>query len=615
MISRQSNSSFHSSLPQRIFQTLSIRHLLALSLIALTILASNWFVMQKLEEQSYDAHLLSLAGEQTTLGQQLVKSALLINTDDQQLQQTYQQELATTINQLEQSHRFLIQAPTNAQRSFQSSDTIRRLFNSIDPAYRALLQHGRALAASENNLALSLRSSHIRELLEHESAYLKGMHAIVQQFEKEAQQRVDQLVYMQQFLTYLSLSIIVLLIVFVFRPVARFVKKFLVILSRSRAQAKELVQERQMLFASLEKSHKYLSNMHFAVERATLFARIDCNGRLLYTSSQFRQRLHLPHTYSPYTLPELLQISSDDLRSSLDQVREQGYCCVDWACSDYLGRALWLTVTVVPLKDDQNELHQYLFLCIDVTEKKQAIEQLHIANRKNLKQKIREQRMRSVLVLQAQEEERKRIAMDLHDNVGQSLTALKYNVEALAPLATEDRLQQRLDYIGQLLRESIAKVRQTSFHLMPSVLSDYGLGAVLRNFAQEMKRLTGRKIYFINHSNFNQRLDEHVETNLYRIVQESLTNALKYAQATQISISLRHNDTTLWVAVTDNGVGFSASESTFPSGRGLSNMEERTKYLHGKFTVESTVGKGTKVMIQVPLSYQKEIMYDNYRIG
>lgn len=618
MIDSQSNTSFHSSLPQRIFQTLSIRHLLALSLIALTILTSNWFVKQKLEEQLYDAHLISLAGQQTTLEQRLVKLALLLSASDQSLRKSYQQDLKATLSQLENSHNLLIQEPLGPQQTVQNSDTVQVLFVSINPAYQAILRHGYALANLSDSPVSSdsvLVELNLRGLLQHEEAYLSGMQAIVQQFEQEAQQRVKQLVYMQRFLTYLSLSIIALLILFVFRPVARFIRKFLVILSKSRAQAKELVHERQMLFTSLEKSHKYLRNMHFAVERATLFAKVDCNGRLLYTSPQFRQQLQLPDNYSPYTLPELLQISSDDLRTSFDQVRQQGYYCVDWECGDYLGRTLWLTVTVVPVNDDKGKLHQYQFLCIDITEKKQAIEQLNAANRSNLKRKIQEQRMRSVLVLQAQEEERKRIAMDLHDNVGQSLTALKYNVEALAPLATEERMQQRLDYIDQLLRESIAKVRQTSFHLMPSVLSDYGLGPVLRNFAQEMKRLTGKKIYFINHSNFDQRLDEHMETNLYRIVQESLTNSLKYAEATQISISLRHNDTTLWVSVADNGVGFDSLSTSFPSGRGLSNMEERTKYLHGKFIVTSTVGKGTKIMVQVPLSYQKEIVYDNYRVS
>ena len=610
MVSKPTTKPTPYSLPQRIFQTLSIRYLLASFLIALTILASNWFVKQKMEEQISDARLLNLAGQQAMLGQQLVKSALLLTTTTSETRATYHAELAHTTEQLISTHQQLAQQPYSHLRLVQEEDTVLQL---IQPFYDNLITHGQALAtlfSKQDSVTPEQYQPHITSLLQQESQYLAGMQLIINQYEREAQERANQLILMQQFLTYLSLSIIGLVIIFIFRPVARFVRKFLMILSQSRTQAKALARERQLLFSSLEKSHKYLSNIHFAVEQATLFAKLDRQGQLIYISPQFHRQLRLPNNELPTSVPQLLQISPEKLEAALVEVHNQGYCCQDWACTNYRKQPVWLTVTLVPVRNDQGELYQYLLLCIDITEKKDAIGQLSLANRTKIKQKMQEQRMRSVLVLQAQEEERKRIAMDLHDNIGQSLTALKYNVEALSSMATSKNMQQHLEDIGKLLRESIAKVRQTSFHLMPSVLSDYGLAPVLNNFAQEMNRITGKNISFVNQTGFNQRLEEHIETNLYRIVQESLNNALKYAQATQIEIRLHHNYSTLRVSVIDDGIGFKTSTAigsqSKTSGRGLGNMKERTNYLHGQFNIMSIVGAGTKVIVQVPLTYQKE---------
>nr|WKN36592.1 histidine kinase [Tunicatimonas sp. TK19036] len=622
MIGIPSNTSIHRSLPQRIFQTLSIRYLLALSGIALTILASNWFVKQKLQEQLHDSYLLKVASQQGILVQSLVKSALLLISADTNYQEHYRQDLENTLVTWVQSHDQMTQSQFSYPRPIHNSEAVRDLVCAIIPSHDIILQRAQLLLNLYQNPvppAENEYQEHLSEILKQEEIYLNGMKAIVNQYDREVQQRVDQLISMQQFLMYLSLSIIFLLILFVFQPVARFIKKSLLILSQSRSQAKALATERHVLLRSLEESHKYLTKMHFAVEQATLFAKTDCEGQLLYTSPRFQEHLQLPADQHPATLQELVQISPEVLQNTLEQVQEHGYGCIDWQCANHDEHPLWLTITVVPIKDEKGNLYQYLFLCIDITEKKEAIHQLHIANRAKMKQKIREQRMRSVLVLQAQEEERKRIAMDLHDNVGQSLTALKYNVEALASLASRGRMREQLDSIGQLLRETIVKVRQTSFHLMPSILSDYGLAPVLRNLAQEMSRITGKDIQFKNRNHFNRRLDEHTETNLYRIVQESITNSLKYSQATQICISLRHTSTTLWVSIVDNGVGFEPlqppKETAYPSGRGIGNMEERAKYLQGIFTIDSTLGKGTKIVIQVPLSAQKEVLYGNSDVG
>ncbi|MEO0332806.1 MAG: hypothetical protein AAF223_14170, partial [Bacteroidota bacterium] len=287
MVSKPTTKPSSYSLPQRIFQTLSIRYLLASFLIALTILASNWFVKQKMEEQMSDARLLSLAGQQAMLGQQLVKSALLLTTTTSETRGSYRAELAHTIEQLIYTHQQLAQQPYSHLRVVQEEDTVLQL---IQPFYNDLITHGQALVtlfSKQDSVTPKQYQPHIASLLQQESQYLAGMQLIISQYEREAQERGNQLILMQQFLTYLSLSIIGLVIIFIFRPVARFVRKSLMILSQSRTQAKALARERQLLFSSLEKSHKYLSNIHFAVEQATLFAKLDRQGQLIYISPQF----------------------------------------------------------------------------------------------------------------------------------------------------------------------------------------------------------------------------------------------------------------------------------------------------------------------------------------
>lgn len=616
MLNTLPNSSIHSTLPQRIFQTLSIRYLLALSTIALTILASNWFVTQKLREHGQDSRLLNTANRQGTLLQSMVKNSSLATLTDSHQSDRHRQWLLESLAEWEKGHELLVSVHLQSSPSPENSITTHRLVQSIEPSYNGLKTKFRSILATSQS---GYHREHLTDILLLEVNYSRGINQLISQYETEAQLRVSQLISMQQFLMYLSLSIIVIVVLFVFRPVARFIRKSLLILSRSRTQARALATERHLLLQSLNESHKYLTNMHFAVEQATLFAKTDCQGNISHVSPQFRQHLSLPQDFAPSTVTQLLRISSQKVRLTLDQVDQHGVSCQDWLCADYNDQPQWLTVTVVPVKSDRGILIEYLLLCIDISEKKEAFHQLHIANRAKLKQKIREQRMRSVLILQAQEEERKRIAMDLHDNIGQSLTALKYNVEALTSSAIPDNLQSQLDNIGQLLRETIVKVRQTSFHLMPSVLSDYGLAPVLRNFALEMSQVTGKDIRFINQAGFSQRLEEPTEMNLYRIVQESVNNSLKYSHASQILISLSRTSTNLRISVEDNGRGFEPKLLTETKhsrpGRGIGNMEERTKYLQGVFSLESSIGIGTKVIIQIPLTVQKELSYGNSSIG
>ncbi|MEP1787615.1 ATP-binding protein, partial [Reichenbachiella sp.] len=153
----------------------------------------------------------------------------------------------------------------------------------------------------------------------------------------------------------------------------------------------------------------------------------------------------------------------------------------------------------------------------------------------------------------------------------------------------------------------IKEVRRVSFNLTPSSLVDFGITPAMKKISQEVSALTNTEVVFENRTNFINRLDKNVETNLYRIVQEAVNNGIKYAAADKIVISFEHNPSHLIVIVEDNGKGFEFKklEKTGhfgASGHGIFNMKERAAFINGSLDIQTKLGVGTKIIIKLPLS-------------
>jgi signal transduction histidine kinase len=332
-------------------------------------------------------------------------------------------------------------------------------------------------------------------------------------------------------------------------------------------------------------------------------------------SYQFLEFMGYGEAPYPTAISEFLHVKQNLLDQKLIYVENYGSWNGDLRIKAG-EKVKWINMTILPVRNDQGELYEFLFLNTDITQKKEAQFKLQQAKKEKRQQKLYNQRMQSILIMNAQEKERKHIAMDLHDNIGQSITALKYYVEALHSQPEAKDVKDSLKNISMQLQDTIKNVRRTSFSLMPSVLEHYGIASVLNNFAVEMQRITGQNIVFCNKDNFEQRLHPTAETNLYRIAQEGVNNALKYAQASEIKIVLSHDSQKLFLEIIDDGLGFDSTELTiYPeqiaSGHGISNMQERTKYLMGRFNVYSQPAKGTRILIQVPLNKNKHFIYGN----
>lgn len=215
---------------------------------------------------------------------------------------------------------------------------------------------------------------------------------------------------------------------------------------------------------------------------------------------------------------------------------------------------------------------------------------------------MKQQEQSAKAVLEAEEEERQRIAKDLHDGVGQMMSAAKMNLSALeSEIKFSDKEQKdSLSKIIQLVDESCKEVRQVSHSMMPNVLMKKNLAAALTDFIDKLdkKKL---KIHFYSEG-LELRLDSNVETVLYRVIQESVNNVLKHSGATELDISVTRDNEGIHATIEDNGRGFDTAEKEMREGIGLKNITTRVEYLKGTVDFDSAPGRGTVVGIFIPLT-------------
>jgi signal transduction histidine kinase len=208
----------------------------------------------------------------------------------------------------------------------------------------------------------------------------------------------------------------------------------------------------------------------------------------------------------------------------------------------------------------------------------------------------------SMRLVTAQEEERRTISRELHDEVGQSLTALAMEAGAAASLAQETpELRQRLQSIQRLAETSMNTVRNLALLLRPSMLDDLGLVPALRWQAREVAKRTGMKVR-VQAEDLAGDLSDEYSTCIYRVVQEALNNSVRHAHARSVRIQVSGGAADVRLAIEDDGDGFDIRNT---SGLGLAGMAERVRNAGGLFQVDSTPGHGTTLNVMLPLNGRK----------
>jgi len=214
----------------------------------------------------------------------------------------------------------------------------------------------------------------------------------------------------------------------------------------------------------------------------------------------------------------------------------------------------------------------------------------------------REQGLRSII--QATENERKRIAKDLHDGIVQSLTglSLKMQKQAGSITARATGFSKELNSTRETLDEAIAEVRGISHQMMPRVLSELGLIPAVDDMLQKSLGMTEIAFEFEHHNVENERFKETVEISLYRICQELVNNIIKHSEAMAVSVQLLKTKTHLVLIVEDNGKGFRVDDPNNQNGIGLMNINSRAQAIHGEVNYEPSPKQGTVASIRVPIS-------------
>ena len=202
--------------------------------------------------------------------------------------------------------------------------------------------------------------------------------------------------------------------------------------------------------------------------------------------------------------------------------------------------------------------------------------------------------------VQAQEVERRRLARELHDETGQALTSILLGLAAVERAKSTEDAHAAAAELRKLVVETLQDVRRLAVELRPSALDDFGLEPALRRLGQSVREAGALDVQ-VEARLGGQRLPPDVETALYRIVQEALTNVVKHAGAKHVSVVLTRKPASVLVMIEDDGRGFDAATAPHGAGLGLIGMRERVELLDGTFEVDTEPRAGTTLIVELPL--------------
>jgi PAS domain S-box-containing protein len=246
---------------------------------------------------------------------------------------------------------------------------------------------------------------------------------------------------------------------------------------------------------------------------------------------------------------------------------------------------VWIALSQVPLEAGNGHTVRMVIIT-DLTDRKQAE-----ATRLGLLKRL----------LSAEDQERRRIARELHDETGQSLTALLVGLRAIEEQGVLVEIRSTARQLRGIAAQTVEDVGRLARGLHPSILDDMGLTAAARRYVSDYRKSFGVVVHFRAHSIVADGLPPLAQTTTYRILQEALTNVARHARAHAVRVDLKQDRTALELVVRDDGVGFDAGAVLeAPSGLGLHGMQERVALLGGSVEIASQPGQGTTIRARIP---------------
>jgi len=358
------------------------------------------------------------------------------------------------------------------------------------------------------------------------------------------------------------------------------------------------ITEKMQMEETLRRNEKELRTI--AENVPGLFAYIDADGCYRFVNKRYEEWFGIPR--QEFLGKHYRQILEKAVFEAIMQPVEAVLSGRRVRYEDLLplanGASRWAFFEYVPDFDTRGKIKGLFLLATDITKRKQSEEAL-----KESRQKLRNL---SSQLIKAQEKERKRISLELHDEMGQALTAIDLNlmeIEEELPSDFASQIRERLADMHTTIERASEKINKLSLDLRPSMLDDLGLVPTLRWYCNKTTQRSKMEVT-LQVIGPDIRLDSDIETVLYRIAQEALNNSIKYANAKRVSVLLEHKQQSIGLCITDDGKGFDVKTTLkeYHKGRiGLIGMQERASIIGGSLDIQSRRGHGTRILVEIPL--------------
>ena len=588
------------------FKNLRRLYFFALLTIAVTIIISQILVQYNLNQQLSDSKIINFSGKQRMLSQKIVKEVLILQYVSDNASAKQISHLNDVLSLWKKNQNALENGSDSLAFPKEKSETLSKLYLEINPIFNKIANTTDSFLLNlKQNKQAAENQKLVNVILENEGIFLSKMNQIVTQYDLEAHEKVTEQRRIEYWIFGFTLLVLLLEFLFIFRPTNKKIERLIAKLLSSEKKALKLAYDTEILSEIKENSVKELKSLNYAMENTLLYCRIAPDGSIIHIGEKFAKLLNYTKFLSNKKFSEVLttdekeQTNFDRLIFEKQRSGWQGEIKI--VTKENI--EIWLDLSMVPVMIKKDEL-ELLIVCFNITERKKAQREVERLNLENSTEKINQQKIISSKIVENQENEQNRIAKEIHDGIGQMLTGLKFSLESIN-LDDREKSEQKIEYLKKLSLDIIKGVRTATFNLMPPELSDHGIVSSLAKLTQELSKLTGKEILFYNKTDFNQRLDSLIEINIYRLTQEAINNAIKYAESSHIIVQLSHSETLLSIIIDDNGKGFDINavdkKRNSESGMGLLFMKERIQYINGRVFIKSIPGEGTRITFNIPI--------------
>ncbi|MCD7973031.1 MAG: PAS domain-containing sensor histidine kinase [Candidatus Azobacteroides sp.] len=589
----------------RLYQWL---YAIALAMVAMVSFVSQILIQNYLTNQQSDTHLINYAAKLRSDSQSMVKYALLLEQGRDYT--SNRKDFINTYRQWKETHRSLRHGNEFLNIPKNENKELEELFVIVDKPYNEIVTAAEIICnrlKNAENIQEANIGSYVEILLKYEKTYLLGMEMIVFDYDRILRNNIRFLKKLEWLLFSILLVCLLLEAGLIFRLLYNILRSSFLELVDTESNSRQLAEKVQETNKELEQSHKELREVNFALEKATYLVKTDAKGNIIYANDKYCN-------VTRYSMAELRgkplfynnmggersiiyqHIENEEVKKEVWQGE-----IFDHA-SD--GTGFWMNVTLMPIFDKKGELYRYYAICFDITKRKQAEKEIHSLMEEQMKQKDEMQKIRSESIIAGEERERKRIAAEIHDHIGQMLTALKMRMEIVE--ADDSGAVKDLSEIKEIIISIIQETQKICAELIPSVLNDFGLQAAIHDLMTTIRKSTRITIHFENNME-DGLLNKMQETIIYRILQEGMNNIIKHARAKNIYLYMESDAENIYMKLTDDGVGFNPESPAWKPGAqnskayGLVNMQERAEMLGATFTISSAPEKGTTIELQIPL--------------